>query len=312
MKILVTGGAGFIGSSVVEVLLGAGHEVIVVDNLSAGRREHVHPAAIFVEADIGHAATAQAIERHRPDTVVHLAANIRVEKSLQFPMFDAVNNINGTIHLLECCRNAGVRKVIYASSAAVYGNPQYLGIDEAHCTRPISFYGISKFVPEMYIRCYSELFGIRHTILRYANVYGIRQNAAGEGGVVSVFIDRMLRGERPVIYGDGLQTRDFIYVEDIARANLRALTAGDGETLNLGTGRATSLLELYNLLAELCGFDKGPIYQPARAGDIRHSYFNPERAEKALGWRPEISLEEGLRRAVAYARRMPERRPVAL
>ncbi|WP_276353948.1 NAD-dependent epimerase/dehydratase family protein [Cohnella caldifontis] len=302
MKVLVTGGAGFIGSSVVEALIEAGHETVVLDNLSVGRREYVHPQAIFLEADIGSAATALALETHRPDTVIHLAANIQVQKSLQYPMFDAANNINGTIHLLECCRNAGVRKIVYASSAAVYGEPQYLGIDEIHRTRPISFYGISKFTPEMYIRCYSELYGIEHTILRYSNVYGIRQSAEGEGGVISVFVDRMIRGERPVIYGDGLQTRDFVYVEDVARANLHALTSGDGETLNIGTGRPTNLLELYELAAGFCGFDKPPVFKPARAGDIAHSFFNFRRAREALGWNPRVSLEEGLSRTVEYAR----------
>jgi UDP-glucose 4-epimerase len=307
MKVLVTGGAGFIGSSVVEKLIAAGHEVVVVDNLSTGRREYVHSQAVFIEADIGSIVTAQAIENHRPDTVIHLAANIQVQKSLQYPMFDAANNINGTIHLLECCRNAGVRKLIYASSAAVYGDPQYLGIDEIHRTCPISFYGISKFTPEMYIRCYSELFGIQHTILRYANVYGIRQNAQGEGGVISIFVDRMLQGERPVIYGDGFQTRDYVYVEDVARANLHALTAADGETLNIGTGRPTNLLELHDMLVGICGYDKSPIMKPARAGDIAHSYFSSERAKTVLGWSPIYALEEGLIRTVEYSRRMMER-----
>lgn len=302
MNVLVTGGAGFIGSSVTEALLRAGHKVIVLDNLSSGHRENVPSQAAFVEASLGSLTAELAIDHYRPDAVIHLAANVKVQKSIQYPLLDAEANINGTIHLLECCRRFGVNKIVYASSAAVYGDPLQSGIDETHPTRPISFYGVSKLTPEMYIRCYSELYGIRHTILRYANVYGIRQSAEGEGGVVSIFVDRMLQGLEPAIYGDGHQTRDFVYVADVAKANLQALTHGDGKTVNVGTGRQTSLLELYDRVAEISGFDKMPTFREARAGDIRHSYFNVSMARQALNWSPSFSLEEGLRLTVDYAR----------
>ncbi|WP_124728455.1 SDR family oxidoreductase [Staphylospora marina] len=302
MNVLVTGGAGFIGSHIVDRLIAEGHRVVVVDNISTGKEEQIHPDAVFYRTDLTRPELREVFEKEKPEFVIHQAAQIHVNTSVEDPAFDASVNILGTINLLEACRNVGVRKVVYASSAAVYGNPETLPLDERHPVRPLSGYGVSKYTVEHYLNVYRHLYGISFTALRYANVYGIRQDPRGEGGVISIFVDRVLRGLPMTIHGDGEQTRDYIYVEDVARANLAALEAGDGEILNIGTGRQSSLNEVLRLFREITGQDVEAVYGPERPGDIRHSVFDISKARRVLGWEPKVSLEEGLRKTVEYYR----------
>jgi len=302
MKVLVTGGAGFIGSNIADLFIENGYEVVIVDNLSTGKEEFINKKAIFYKKDITDDDLCGIFEKEKPDYVIHQAAQIDVQKSIDNPVFDAKVNVLGTVNLLECCRKSGVKKIIYASSAAVYGNPEYLPIDEGHRINPISYYGISKHTPEHYFEVYRQLYGLKYTILRYANVYGIRQDPKGEGGVISIFIDKMLKGERPVIFGDGNQTRDFVYVKDVAKANLLALERGDNEVVNISTGKPTSINELVEMMNKIMNTSLKPIYTEPRKGDIMHSYLDNKKALDVLGWKPEYSLEEGLKETIEYYR----------
>lgn len=298
-KILVTGGAGFIGSYIVKKLTAMGHNVVIVDDLSSGSAENVEKGCKFYKADITDSCLLEIFEAEQPDYVLHEAAQSSVGKSIENPIFDANTNIIGTINVLECCRKTRVKKVIYASSAAVYGYPEYLGIDEKHRVKPVSFYGISKCVCEEYIRVYKELYGLCFTILRYANVYGGRQGSKGEGGVISIFIDCMLNGKSPVIYGSGEQTRDFIYVEDVAAANILALEKGDNEVFNIGTGVGISINDLFEHLNSIIG-TSGCIYEKKREGEITYSYFNVEKSRSIMGWKAKHQLETGLNKTIDY------------
>ncbi|RJQ24494.1 MAG: SDR family oxidoreductase [Peptococcaceae bacterium] len=300
MRVLVTGGAGFIGSHVVDVLVSAGAQVAVLDDLSTGRFENLNPGANFYRGSIEGAELVELIERERPAVVFHQAAQVDVQRSLREPLADVKTNISGTLNLLEVCRRFGVKKVVYASSAAVYGNPSYLPVDEKHPVEPLSCYGISKYVPELYLETYRHLYGLNYTVLRYANVYGPRQDVQGEGGVVAVFTWKLLRGESPCIFGDGEQTRDFIYVKDVAAANLAAIDGGNGMVLNISTGAPVSVNTLFAGLKEITGSPLGAVYGPPRPGDITHSYLSAERAGAAVGWSPRYSLAEGLRETVAH------------
>jgi UDP-glucose 4-epimerase len=297
MKILVTGGAGFIGSHVVDAYVAAGHEVVVIDNLCTGRREQVHPAARLVEMDLNDPGLADVLQVEKPDVVTHHAAQASVALSTREPLFDARQNIRATINLLEAMRRAGASKIIYASSGgAMYGNPEYLPADEAHPANPVSPYALSKHTGERYVRLYGAEYGLRWTSLRYANVYGPRQDPLGEAGVISIFCQNLVSGTSPEIHWDGEQTRDFVYVGDCARANLLALEGGDGEAYNVGTGVGTSINELFRTLVEVSGQDVTPRRGPRRPGDARHSYLDCRHIERELGWRAEMGLREGLRR----------------
>ncbi|WP_434565310.1 SDR family oxidoreductase [Thermoanaerobacterium thermosaccharolyticum] len=302
MNILVTGGAGFIGSNIVDLLIDNGYDVIIVDNLSTGKKENINKKARFYNVDITDNDLYKVFEDEKIDFVIHHAAQIDIQRSINDPVFDAKANIIGTINLLECCRKFDVKKIVYASSAAVYGDPEYLGVDEKHRVNPISYYGISKHTPEHYIKVYNELYGLKYTILRYANVYGIRQDPKGEGGVISIFIDKMLKGERPVIYGDGNQTRDFIYVKDVAKANLLALEKGDNEIINISTNRSTTINELVEIMNKFMEEPQKPIYKEPRKGDIVHSYLDNKKAKDVLGWKPDYELEDGLKETIEYYR----------
>lgn len=300
MKVLVTGGAGFIGSHIVDKLLESSYQVIIVDNLSTGREENLNQSAKFYKSDLRSRQDLQDIfALERPDYVVHHAAQIDVQASLSNPVFDAETNIVGTINLLTCCADYQVRKITYASSAAVYGNPQYLPVDEQHSIQPMSYYGISKHVPEHYIRVFAKLHGFGYTILRYANVYGERQDPKGEAGVISIFIDKLLENVAPFIYGAGEQTRDFIYVKDVAAANLAALDCQENEVFNVSTNTETSVNELFSLLSNLLGKEIGPVYKDPRPGDIENSYLDNEKIRRVLGWRPQYDLFSGLEQTVA-------------
>ena len=302
MKVLVTGGAGFIGSHIVDLLVEQDHRVIVVDDLSTGRRENVHPAATFVELDIAAAGLAAIFEHHQPTAVVHQAAQPSVPRSIQEPVLDTRTNILGTVNLLHCCRRFGVQRFTFASSAAVYGEPEMIPLPETATTRPLSPYGLAKLAGEGYLDLFHRLDGLETIVLRYANVYGPRQDAHGEAGVVSIFIDRVLAGERPVIHGDGCQTRDFVYVGDIARANVMALAPGAPVGIyNAGSSVATSVAELFDLIA---AGRVEPLQGPPRPGDIRHSVLNSALIERALGWRAETPLPVGLAATLAHFARM--------
>ncbi|MDQ0415872.1 UDP-glucose 4-epimerase [Croceifilum oryzae] len=300
MKVLVTGGAGFIGSHIVDQLISEGHEVVVLDNLITGHEEQIHPKATFYRIDITHPEVQQIFEEVRPDAVIHQAAQTHVPTSIEKPIYDANVNIMGVINLLEAAKDTGVRKFVYASSAAVYGEPKYLPIDEHHPTHPISPYGVSKYTVEHYLDVYYRLFGVEYTALRYANVYGIRQDPRGEGGVVSIFTDKVLSKQPLTVFGDGEHTRDYIYVEDVAKANVQALSKGSGEIINIGTGVQTSLNELIEAFRIASGKDIVVTYGPERAGDIKDSYFNAKKATDTLEWVAKIPLLDGLKQTYQY------------
>ncbi|MCT4619064.1 MAG: NAD-dependent epimerase/dehydratase family protein [Marinisporobacter sp.] len=302
MKVLVTGGAGFIGSHVVDKLVENGDEVVIIDNLSTGSMDNVNEKAVFYEEDIRNKEIEKIFDREKPEVVIHHAAQIDIQKSIKDPIFDGNVNILGTINILENCKKYDVKKIIYASSAAVYGTPRYLPVDEAHIVAPISYYGISKHTPEHYIKVYSELYDIKYTILRYANVYGVRQDPKGEGGVVSIFLDMLLNGKNPTIFGDGEQTRDYIYVEDIANANVKSLKLGDNEICNISTNKKTTVTELFNMMREILKSDCYAIYGDERKGDIKHSTLNNQKAMKLLSWESGYSIGRGLEKTVEYYR----------
>ncbi|WP_409344174.1 NAD-dependent epimerase/dehydratase family protein [Paenibacillus sp. MBLB4367] len=300
MRVMVTGGAGFIASHLVDSLIELGHEVAVVDNMSTGKNDFLNKTAKFYNFDITSSTLNYAFKDFNPEIVYHHAAQIDVQHSLKDPVFDAKVNILGTIALLEQCKAHEVRKVVYASSAAVYGHPDYLPVDEQHPLRPISYYGISKHTPEHYIQTYANLYDLDFTILRYANAYGIRQDPKGEGGVISIFLDKLLRGETPVIYGDGEQTRDFVYVKDIVSANIAALTRGSRALYNISYNLQTSVNELVHAMSEVMNIRVVPHYMPQRSGDIVHSRLNNSAAIRELGWEPTFSLRDGLAETCAY------------
>lgn len=302
MRILVTGGAGFIGSHIVEAYLQAGHEILVVDNMSRGRRENLPPEIPLVVMDIRDPAFRQVVEAFRPEVLNHQAAQIDVAAAVVDPLEDASVNLLGTLNVLQVAVQAGVRRVIVASSVAVYGEPERFPVTEDHPLRPLSPYGLSKMAMEAYVRWFGTSHGLEWVILRYGNVYGPRQPVAGEAGVVARFLAAMRDGKRPVIYGDGAQTRDFVHVRDVACANLLALTRGAGGIYNIGTGQEVSVRELYERMRALMGYSGEPDYCPPRPGDIRRMVLSVERAAAELRWRPRIRLEEGLANLVGERR----------
>jgi len=306
MKVLVTGGAGFIGSHVVDALIEAGHEVAVVDNLwreGGGRMENTSPQAQFYEVDVGHTTHLDEVFWHeRPEVVYHLAAQHSVSASTRMPSYDAMVNVVAMVNLLEMCTLYGVRKVIFASTSAVYGTVQQMPLWEETPTHPESPYGVSKLAAEHYLYCWRKMYGIDYTILRYANVYGPRQDPSGEAGVIAIFANHILRGEPVRIDGDGEQAKDYVYVEDVARANLLALTQGSGGTYCIGTGYTTPVRWLYEELTNIIGREVEVTHAPRRPGDVRLFAYDYSLAEQELGWRPTVRLKEGLRKTVDYYR----------
>jgi UDP-glucose 4-epimerase len=302
MKVLVTGGAGFIGSHVVDALLARGHAVVVVDNLSTGRRANLPPDVRFYQLDLRDPQLAEVLAQERPEAVCHHAAQVDVRRSMADPLFDADVNVRGSLNLLECARRSGVRRVVYASTGgAVYGEPDYLPVDEAHPVRPLSPYGASKLIVEHYLFMCRHNYGLEYVVLRYPNVYGPRQDPYGEGGVVAIFSDRMRRGEPVTINGDGEQTRDFTFVGDCAAANGLALeTPGAAGLYNLGTGTPTSINQIFAALQELTGYQAAPGHGPAKLGETRNIYLDARRARAELGWQPQVSLRAGLAQTLAY------------
>ena len=305
MKILVTGGAGFIGSHVVDAYLEAGHEVVVVDDLSTGNPDNINPAAKFYLMDMASPQMRRLLELEKPDVVNHHAAQISVPQSVKEPDFDAKVNVVGTVNLLQGCVEAGVRRFIFISTGgAIYGETNRIPSDEDTPPNPASPYALSKLCGELYTKLFNLMHGLEYVILRYANVYGPRQIPHGEAGVVSIFIERILAGQPVSVYSypdepEGM-IRDYVYVKDVAKANLLALEKGSGEVLNIGTGKGTRTLHLLQKIFQVAGREVPYRIEPPRPGDLRRSTLNVEKAKRVLGWEPAFSLEEGLRETFSY------------
>ncbi|MFZ0371497.1 MAG: NAD-dependent epimerase/dehydratase family protein [Halobacillus sp.] len=302
MKILVTGGAGFIGSQLVDLLLAEGHTPIILDNFSNGRKENVPRGVKIYKKNLLSEKVERIFEKEKPDIVMHLAAQVSVAKSLENPAEDTAVNVLGTVKLLEYSTKYGVKKFIFSSSSAVYGYTNE-PIHEESSTSPISFYGTSKLASETYIKLFNTLYDLPYTIFRYANVYGPRQRSDGEGGVISIFIEKLLRNEAPVIFGDGNQTRDFVYVDDVARANLLAITNADNQIINIGSNTQTSVNLLHTLLSNQLQSLQKPNYEAKREGDILHSHLLNSKALNYLKWEPQYDLNAGLDSTVEYFKR---------
>ncbi len=305
MRILVTGGAGFIGSHVADRFIELGHEVAVLDNLSTGFRDFVNQRARLYEADLTDAAAVEAcLAAFRPEIVDHHAAQIDVRRSVDDPVFDAGTNIIGALRLLQACTRHGVRKLVYASTGgALYGEGRALPATEEHPVNPESPYGVSKHTLEHYLYLWKLLHGLDYTVLRYPNVYGPRQNPHGEAGVNAIFIGLMLEGRRPRIFGTGEQVRDYLYVMDVVDANEIALTRGGGEMVNLGTGIGTSVNDIFRELKSILGFTQEPVYEAPRPGEVQRIYLDATRAGRVLGWAPKVTFRQGLEETVAWSRR---------
>ena len=306
MKVLVTGGAGFIGSHLVRRLLAVKHDVTVLDNVSTGTWEHLPKGKATCtcwEMDIRDKAAREKIEQAKFDVIVHLAAQTMVDVSVKDPEFDASENVMGTVNILEAARHSGVKRIIFASTAASYGDvtEDKLPIREEETLAPMSFYGLTKVTVEKYLQLYHDLYGLDYVALRFANVYGERQGDTGEGGVISIFAKRIAKGQDITIFGDGKQTRDFIYAGDIASGIIAAMTTDKANTVyNLSNQTETSLLELVELMAKAAGKDVKPKFAAPREGDINRSMLCNEKARQDLGWKPDTDLVEGLARTIAY------------
>jgi UDP-glucose 4-epimerase len=299
--IVVTGGAGFIGSHLVDALLARGYRVLVVDDLSSGRREHVPPGAELVVADVGSTEAARVVAESGATVLVHQAAQVEVRRSVADPVGDARVNVLGSLNLLEAARRGSVRQVLFASTGgAIYGEQEVHPAAEDHPLRPLSPYGVAKLAVERYLDYYWTEHGISATCLRYANVYGERQSPHGEAGVVAIFLDRLLHGETAVINGNGLQTRDYVHVSDVVGANLAALGRRGYGVYNVGTGRETSVVELYGLLQQGLGVERSARHGPAKPGEQRRSSIDPRRARLELGLPPPLPLAEGLARTARW------------
>ena len=303
MKTLVTGGAGFIASHLVDRLIGEGHSVVVVDNLSAGRFENVNKSATFYKIDICNSTALELIfKKERPEVVNHHAAQVNVRKSVDTPMYDANVNILGSLNLCELSRKFQVKKFIYASTGgAVYGEPKRLPVKETCPVEPISQYGASKHTVEHYLYIFYKLYGLNFTVLRYPNVYGPRQSPHGEAGVIAIFSEQILKNKRPTIFGDGSKTRDYVYVGDIITANMTVLNnSGNGEIYNLGWGREITDYEVFETVRRALLSNIEPIFGQKRPGEIEHISLDSSKATKALGWKPKITFEEGVNLATKY------------
>jgi len=297
MAVLVTGGAGFIGSHIVDKLIEKNHEVIVADNLSVGKEQNLNPKAKFYKMDLKSLELEKIFAENKIEYVSHHAAQASVAVSMRDPLFDLQQNVAATVNLLQNCKKYGVKKIITASTAAVYGVPENLPVDENHKITALSFYGLSKMTMENYIK----FFGVDYIIFRYANVYGPRQDAHGEAGVISIFIDKMFNDQLIEIHGDGEQTRDFVYVEDIAKANLLAIESCiKNETLNISTDSSVSINGLFGVLKNISGYKREAVYTAPREGDIKDSVLDNSKAKSMLSWNYEVNLEEGLKSTIKW------------
>jgi len=305
MKILVTGGAGFIGSNVVDAYLEAGHEVAIVDNLSTGKKENLNPNAKFYEIDLRDKNLSNIVAEFSPDIINHHAAQIDVRKSVSDPIYNAEVNDIGALNLLEAAVTSKIKKFIFSSTGgAIYGEVERKsGADENHPQEPISPYAITKRTTELYLHAYHVNRGLNYTVLRYGNVYGPRQDPLGEAGVIAIFCGKMLQGEVPTIFGDGKQLRDYCYVGDVADANLLVLDKGDNQIFNIGTGKGTSVNDLFMILALAVKFDGKAKYAPARTGELFRSVLNCKKIKKELGWKPKTSIKKGLKLTLKWYKR---------
>ncbi len=302
MKILVTGGAGFIGSNIADEYIRNDHDVVIVDSLETGRVSNINPRAKFYKMDIRDPRLEEIFEKERPQVVNHHAAQMDVRRSVRDPKYDAEVNVLGALNVLELARKYDVKRVIYSSSGGtVYGEPVYLPCDEEHPIRPICPYGATKYIFEVYLDMYQSMYGMDFTVFRYPNIYGPRQDPHGEAGVVAIFTGQMLRKDAIVINGDGKQERDFVFVEDIARANLLATETQTGSgVFNLGSGIATNINEIFTTLRTITGYPQTAQHGPAKLGETQTIYLTFNKAREELGWSPHVSLEDGLRKTVAY------------
>lgn len=301
--VLVTGGAGFIGSHLVDAFLARAWRTVVIDDLSSGVRENLDPRAELHEVDIRSDEAARVVEETRPEVIVHQAAQMNVRRSVEDPAFDADVNILGSLRLLEAARRAGVRQVLFASTGgAIYGEQETFPASEAHPTRPVSPYGVAKLAVERYLFYYHQAYGLDATCLRYANVYGPRQNPLGEAGVVAIFLEKLLAGETPRINGDGLQTRDYVHVDDVVAANLAAVGRPGFEVFNVGTGVETSVVDLYGALRDAVGVETEAAHGPAKPGEQRRSSVDPRRTLDRLGVSTPRSFADGIRDTAAWFR----------
>ena len=303
IKVLITGGAGFIGSHVVDRLLERGHKVVVVDDLSTGRRSNLPSGIPLHQVDIATPTLEEVFQQERPELVLHLAAQISVQVSIQDPLKDARSNLQGSLNLLQNCAKYGVQKIVYASSGgAIYGEPQYLPCDEGHPVQPLSHYGVSKFAVENYLYVYRLTHGLDYTVVRFGNIYGPRQDPLGEAGVVAIFSQNML-AQRPVtINGSGEQERDFLYVLDTAESVIKAIEGESGQAYNIGTGKGASVNQIYSMLKAATAYSGDATYGPAKPAEVFKIYLDNTRARRELVWEPRFTLEEGLRATVDWFR----------
>lgn len=296
MKILVTGGAGFIGSHITDEFINDGHEIVIIDNLSTGKKKNINPKAKFYQSDITDPAISEIFKKEKFDVVNHHAAQIDVRKSVANPIFDANTNIIGTLNLLQASVKYGVKKFMFASSGgAAYGEQEYFPADEVHPTNPVSPYGITKLSIEKYLYFYKIEYNLNYTILRYANVYGPRQNPEGEAGVVAIFTNKLLNNENPVINGTGKQTRDYIFVGDVVSANLKTLSEDGSNIYNVGTGTETDVIQIFNLLNQITGQNAKELYRPQAKGEQMRSVITSKKLMTKFNWQPATKLSDGLK-----------------
>lgn len=301
MKILITGGAGFIGSHLVDRLIKQNHKVVVVDNLSTGKKKNLNPKAKFYKIDIRSPKVSQIFERERPKIVFHFAAQIDLRKSIEDPIRDAKINILGSLNLLENCKRFGVKRFIFASTGgAIYGDAHIIPTPEDYPEFPLSPYGIEKLAIDKYLNYYHKVFGLPFISLRLANVYGPRQNSKGEAGVVAIFCDKMLEGKQPIINGNGKQTRDFVYVDDVVEASILAMKSKKSGIYNIGTGKETDINTIFRKLKKLTASNCKKVHGPAKPGEQKRSCLDYSKAKRELGWRPEYSVDRGLEEVVRW------------
>ena len=301
MKILVTGGAGFIGSNVVDAYIEKGYKVVVVDDLSSGKKENLNKKAKFYKLDICDGALDGIFKKEKFDVVNHHAAQVDVRKSIADPSFDVRVNIEGSLNILENCRKYKIKKIIFASSGGViYGECDGPPPNEDSPASPISPYGVNKYAVECYLYAYGKIYSLKYIALRYGNVYGPRQDPYGEAGVVAIFSGKTLNNEEVNIFGDGEQVRDYVYVGDVVRANILCLESDDNEIFNIGTGKSTSVNQLFSEMKELTHYSKQAIYKPARAGELIRSSLDVGKVKQKLGWRAETSLKQGLKETIDF------------
>ena len=303
-KILITGGAGFIGSHVADALIACGHTIVIIDNFSIGKKENINASARVYSCDITNVEAGDIIQKEKPDAIIHLAAQIDVRKSVADPVADANINILGSINIIENARIAQVKKIIFASTGgAIYGDTQNIPTQEDEPRNPISPYGVAKLAIEHYLYYYSKVFEMKYVILRFANVYGPRQNSRGEAGVVAIFCDKILSGQTPVIFGDGKNTRDFVFVEDVAQANVAALASDATGYYNVGTSVETDVNKLSEYIASAFGYRGEYTYEEAKSGEQRRSCLDFSKIKKNLGWEPKTSLKEGIEKTAQWFRK---------